>query len=405
MSSPEMVQVWQTDPAPGRLALRGLPDAARMPLGFRLDHHKPRQGVCAPGTAAFRYWVAAEALRRTADFWAPCLPDGRWHSGRVLKVTLNAGESFNALYDRARLRFFHGPSETAPHGTIYAGESPDIVCHEVGHAVLDVLQPALFHAAGPEFPAFHEAFGDVTAVLSALQLAELRRAVLAETGGDLTRSSALSRLGEQMGAAIRARAPEAVEPDCLRNAANRFVYRPPEALPASGPARLLSAEPHSLSRVFTGAMLDALARLAAPDEAGVLAASHLLRDLLAEAVGTARVVSRYFVEVAACLVEAAARRDAAMGAALAEVFEARGLRRAGVGEAVAPVALGHPAVAGRLVVPAAGAEAAGFVAGLFAGGRVALDGGGGRRHTHRLQADAGGARLQRCHFDCGLVHW
>jgi hypothetical protein len=87
--------------------------------------------------------------------------------------------------------------------------------------------------------AFHESFGDMSAILSQLQLPGFRKAVLTETGGVLYRSSWLSRLAEQLGWAIRFAFPDAVDSDCLRNAVNSFFYRDPIQLPPSGPANTL----------------------------------------------------------------------------------------------------------------------------------------------------------------------
>src|SRR5207237_4145036 len=141
------------------------------------------------------------ALRRGADFWGALLPRStRWQPGRTLRVTLDAGVDLNAYYDRRGLSFFH---DTVGRTMVYSGESPDVVCHELGHAVLDTLRPQLWNAASDEVAAFHESFADMSAILSALQLPALREAVLAETGGKLFRSSRLSRLAEQLGWAFR----------------------------------------------------------------------------------------------------------------------------------------------------------------------------------------------------------
>src|SRR6266516_6273737 len=161
-----------------------------------------------------------------------------------------------SFYDREGLKFFHA---TAAGRTVFSGESPDIVCHELGHAILDSFKPQLFDAASIEVAAFHESFGDMSALLSALQLPSVREAVLAETGGVLGRSSRLSRLAEQLGWAIRQSVPSAVEPDCLRNAVNTLFYRDPDTLPTTAPGTSLSSEPHSFSRVFTGAFFEGLA--------------------------------------------------------------------------------------------------------------------------------------------------
>ena len=120
--------------------------------------------------------------------------------------------------------------------TVYSGESPDIVAHELGHAVLDAIRPQLWDAAAAEPAAFHEAFGDISAIFAALQLESLRKAVLLETEGKLYRNSRLSRVAEQLGWAIRQRHPDAVDSDSLRNAVNSFFYRDPQTLPPRAPA-------------------------------------------------------------------------------------------------------------------------------------------------------------------------
>ena len=93
-------------------------------------------------------------------------------------------------------------------------------------------------------------------------LRTIRPYVLNQTGGRLNANSRLSQLARQLGWAIRVQLDaDAVDRDCLRNAANRFFYRNPSGLPPTAPASSLSSEPHSFSRVFTGAFLDVLAAM------------------------------------------------------------------------------------------------------------------------------------------------
>ncbi len=160
------------------------------------------------------------------------MPDGvRWHIRRPLSVDLDAGDDLNAYYDRQELCFFHA---TVRGVTVYSGESPDVLCHEFGHALLDAIRPQLWNAASIEVASFHEAFGDISAMLSALDLPSVRADVLAATAGRISRASRVSRLAEQLGWAIRQSHPDAVDADCLRNAVNSFFYRQPEQLPPDG---------------------------------------------------------------------------------------------------------------------------------------------------------------------------
>ena len=287
------------------------------PLPIKISTPPPKPaGQFSPGTPEFRYWTAAEALRRGGDFWNKMTGVTKWFRsvGKLLPVILDAGVDFNAFYDRHELEFFHG--SVAGFGTVFSGESPDIVCHELGHAILDTLRPALFNAGFIETAAFHESFGDMSAILSALQLQSVRLHVLAETHGNLSRSSSLSRLAEQLGFAIRKIESAAVERDCLRNAANSFFYRDPSTLPPSAPASALSSEPHSFSRVFTGAFLEVLAGLLnvraagnTPTEAELLQVSEKAATYLVEAIRSVPVVPAYYSQVAAAMVNAADPSD------------------------------------------------------------------------------------------------
>jgi hypothetical protein len=263
------VACWEDDPgdpktqpalAPIHVAA---PNPAAKPLPFKIAGAVPAPNIYQQGTREFLFYAAACALRRTADFWSGILPAGTaWEVGSTLPVELDSGVDLNAFYTRGDdqdspgLHFFH---DTVRGRTYFSGESPDVVSHEMGHAVLDAIRPQLFDAQTIEAAAFHESMGDMSAMLSDLQVPSFRQALLNETGGSLNRNSRLSRLAEQLGAAIRVSHPDAVDPDCLRNAANSFFYRDPQTLPPSAPASQLSSEPHSFSRVFTAAFLDTLA--------------------------------------------------------------------------------------------------------------------------------------------------
>jgi hypothetical protein len=309
---------------------RPIPDLAKKPLAFSFPKPTPPPAQYNTQTPQFRYWTAAEALRRGADYWAKRVPIKEWEVGPILKVILDEAVELNAYYDRKALNFFHGPS---PGGTVYSGESPDIVCHEMGHAVLDSFKPQLWGVASDEAAAFHESFADISAIMSALQLPSLRTAILSDTGGHLYSNSRLSRLAVQLGAAIRAQQPDAVDPDCLRNVVNSFLYQDPAGLPQSAPASQLSSEPHSFSRVFTGAFYEALGSLLAvaavdpahPAEQELLAVANDLAGILVTAIKKASVVPNWYAQVAGGMVQAAGAVNKAYPAVLKGVFVRRSI--------------------------------------------------------------------------------
>jgi len=324
------VNAWLDDPENGTPIQRPAPALADGNLSYQIPGKPVPLGFYSTGTANFRYWTAVEALRRGADFWQARIPGLMWHMGPKLTVVLDDGVDLNAYYDRTALKFFHGSSAE---GVVYSGESPDILCHEMGHAILDALKPELWNVGSQEVAAFHESFGDMSAILSALQLPVMRAAVIAETDGHLNRSSRLSRLAEQLGQAIRESYPDAVEPDCLRNASNRFMYQSPVLLPSSGPASLLTSEPHSFSRVFTGAFLDAIAGMllalsgnrSAPTDDDLLQASEHMGDILVAGVHSASVVANFYSQVAGGMVQAAGQLNPAFLRPLKAAFVKRGI--------------------------------------------------------------------------------
>jgi hypothetical protein len=317
------IHVWEDDPfleaVDGTDPVAAKPISADVPVN---DHEllqtqtaepRPDPDLFEPGTPEFLYWNAAAALARGVNFWAPLLPDKtRWSTdAQPLHVELDAGVDLNAFYARDNgLNFFH---DEVANREVFSGESPHVVCHELGHAILDAVKPELFDAMSAEVAAFHEAFGDLSSMLSALQLPSVREFVLEQTGGVLNANSRLSQLARQLGWAIRVKfGPAAVDSDSLRNTANQFFYQDPAGLPPSAPANHLSSEPHSFSRVFSGAFLDVLAAMFKVGPAGAPASDSdkleaVARDagrLVIEGVRLAPVGPGFYAQVAAGMVQA-----------------------------------------------------------------------------------------------------
>ena len=316
----KVVMAWEDDPASTASPTpiqRPLPNLGNARLGIKIDGPQPPAKIYSRGTEQFRFWAAAEALRRAADFWAGIVPASfAWQVGARLPVHLDVGVDLNAFYsrggagDQPGLSFFH---ESVNGVTYFSGESPEVTCHELGHAVLDALRPELFNVAFIEAAALHEAVGDISAILTVLQLPSMRMDVITSTAGKIYRNSRVSRLAEQLGFAIRQNHPDSVDADSLRNAVNSFFYRDPQNLPPRAPASMLSSEPHSFSRVFTGAFLEVLAGIFLAQgkpgsEQQLLESTRIAGQLLVGAVAEAPVVPAYYSQVAAHLLSVDAAR-------------------------------------------------------------------------------------------------
>jgi hypothetical protein len=456
------IQTWGYDPgtpdAPHGLIVCPQPDLAATPLPTQITGQAPASDADAsPGTPAFRYWVAAEALRRGSDLWGATIGSGaKWNSavGTVLPVELDAGEDLNAYYDRQALRFFHEEVRGVP---IYSVHGSGVAQHEQGHATLDAVRPQLWDAPFAEVAAFHEAFGDMSSMLCGLQLEPIRKAVIEQTGGRVGTDSVLSRCAEQLGWAVRQLIPDSVDATALRNAANSWFYRDPAGLAPRGPASQLCSEPHSFSRIFSGAFLGALGGMFSlhgdRTPAGLLAVSADAAKLLLGAAAAAPVVPAYMSQVAAHMVAldmqqfGGTYRRALLGAFVNHgILSLPSVHAVGPGATpddlsqdepdVQQVSLPRDAfglkgdllvdvpvqarrfgVAGSLpdigsaTVPGPERATASFVEDLFRRGRIAIGEAAdpdapvmpqGRTKSHELQETEGGFVLVRRHFDCGF---
>lgn len=184
----------------------------------------------------------------------------KWAATKTLKVNPLAGQDFNAYYDRKGLNFFYA-TDSVDANEVFSVQSVDIVAHETGHAILDAMRPDLWNSVAPEVWAFHEAFGDILAILTAMQYDELLQNALDETGGDLSKSNVISRSAEELGKAIYDMydgANNGTLNDALRDASIDYNYIAPAKLPKSGRDDQLINEPHSFSRVFTSSFWDLL---------------------------------------------------------------------------------------------------------------------------------------------------
>ena len=188
-------------------------------------------------------------LQRTLEFFeAPTalgrpLPFG--FEGNRLIVVPHAGYGRNAFYDRTSksLQFYFFDNDDGDR--IYTCLSADIINHEFAHAVLDGVRPYLMNSTLPETAAFHEFFGDITAILVALRHNAFRRRLAESSGGDLSAARHLSNIAEQFGKEITGK-------EYLRSATSTLTMSDIE--PTDGP--------HKRSEVLTAAMFAILVALA-----------------------------------------------------------------------------------------------------------------------------------------------
>jgi len=269
------------------------------------------EGVAAPGTARFLFWQCREAAMAALDAWEAVAGNfTRWQGNRrVLALRQDAGVDLNAYYDRSSFSFFH---QAVSGTTYYSGASTDVVAHEVGHGLLDATRPDLWDAAFLETGAFHEAFGDCMAVLTALQDRDSRIKLLAATA-TLNKRNFVEATAENLSEAIRRLVPDhnAAEP---RHAFNTFQFQLPETLPTTGGPGALINEVHSFGMLFSGCFYDLIALLFAAQpaktEATLLTSARTAGALLVAGARTALITPRFFQSVGRAMTLADDERNA-----------------------------------------------------------------------------------------------
>lgn len=246
------------------------------------------------GIAATTHVTIANILNETMGVM-PEMLDKQWKETGELLVYPFAGQGLNAFYNRKYLAFFYDKDENDE--WFFTSSSHDIVAHELGHAILDILRPDLWNAASLEIWAFHEAFGDIISMLSLMLYPEVVEQVLNLTGGDLRKNNLISDVGEKFGKIL-------FNKNYLRSGINNFRYVDPQVLPKTSSDDQLSKEPHSFSRIFTGAIYDIFVMMYEDlkqhfdEKESIRIARNILARYLGKAVSYAPASVRFFEAMA-----------------------------------------------------------------------------------------------------------
>jgi Fungalysin metallopeptidase (M36) len=152
--------------------------------------------------------------------------------------------------------------------------------------------------------AFHEAFGDCIAMLTAIEDLETRQALLARTT-DLRQRNFVESTAENLSDGIRAFRPTSNAAEA-RHAFNALKFQLPTSLPVIGGPGVPINEEHSFGRIFTGCFWDLIANLfgaaATENEATLLSAARVAGKLLIEAAKVAVVAPRFLQAIGRSIV-------------------------------------------------------------------------------------------------------
>ena len=230
------MQIYKQDPEVKSLGIRTILIPTALQAGpkdyyiaNRQDIAKPNKDgdfLFAPDTAEFDathtfavVWNTLHMYRQDMEYLSKTYPHNEsyhqaikhWDSRKYGKLSIypkSQPDDQNAFYNRSldklgrpirELRFFSFDGEK---GRVHTCQSLDIVAHETGHAVLDILHPEYFDTYATMVGGFHESFGDITAIFTALNQADICEALYAETRGDLGQPSFLTEVAEQFGTGL-----------------------------------------------------------------------------------------------------------------------------------------------------------------------------------------------------------
>ena len=161
-----------------------------------------------------------------------------WGPSPPLTIILNDKEEPNAFFGPIKkaliFRFFR---DITSGQTVYTSLMFDVITHEAGHYFLDCMQPQWIFSQIVESQAIHEAFGDMTTLLTLLDNKEICES-LAQVTTDLHKPCFFSNFSEQFGMALLRKN------DGLRNADDDVKLGQTQA------------ESHDMSRVLVGAVYD-----------------------------------------------------------------------------------------------------------------------------------------------------
>ncbi len=264
--------------------------------GFNYFNRAP-VGLYNPGSPEFLFWQCRQAALMALEvcelFTGPMT---QWQSRQKLDLLQDAGIDLNAYYDRASLSFFH---KTTNEKTTFSGASTDVVAHEAGHALLDAIRPDLWNSSFTEVGAFHEAFGDCIAILTALSDRGSRQAVLDTIDNPNFKETTAEDLSDGVRQAIGPNHPAATP----RRALNTFQWQLPSTLPPGGRdvGEILTSEIHSFGRIFSGCFYDTIRNIfnSLPNrsEANLWIAAQTAARLLIASIRQVRETQRFFQEI------------------------------------------------------------------------------------------------------------
>lgn len=237
--------------------------------------------------------------------------DRRWEREYVprLRIHPHAIRVANAYYDSDRAAVLFGYFAAAnqslganyPGGLVFTCLSPDIVAHEMTHAILDSLHPRYMEDTNSDIAAFHEGFADIVALLQRFTFRELVEQQLYATSGRMDRYSVFGELATQFGEALQGNR------GALRSMIGHWKGNEWVPLEASPEAYATQFEAHDRGAILVATVFDAFQRIyrhrtadllrIATQGTGVLPEGSISNDLVRRLAGEAGQIAEHLLHV------------------------------------------------------------------------------------------------------------
>ncbi|MBX7206767.1 MAG: hypothetical protein K1X78_00530 [Verrucomicrobiaceae bacterium] len=238
--------------------------------------------------------------------------DVRWPRKYVhrLRIHPHAIREPNAYYDPEKKAVLFGYFDAAnqfqganyPGGLVFTCLSPDIVAHEMTHAILDSIHHRYLEETNPDVAAFHEGFADIVALLQRFTFNELVEHQLYASGGRMDRYTVLGELATQFGEALEGNR------GALRGMIGRWNEKNEwEPLKPSPHDYVKNLECHDRGAVLVATIFDAFQRIytfktrdllrIATSGTGVLPEGSVSRDLVHRLAGEAGEIAEHLLHI------------------------------------------------------------------------------------------------------------
>src|SRR3954469_13896174 len=289
--------------------------------GFAPSEGNPQfhqQFVYAVGMKTIRHFE--RALGRKIVWYPRIIPrPGRRNGGSAgfehhyvqrLRIHPHALRDANAYYDPDKKALLFGYFSAAdqtqganyPGGLVFTCLSPDIVAHEMTHAILDSIHHRYLEDTNPDVAAFHEGFADIVALLQRFTFSELVEHQLTASRGQLDGYTVFGELATQFGEAL------AGNRGALRSMIGRWNERNEwEPLKPSPSDYVDSVEPHARGAVLVATIFDAFQRIyryrtkdllrIATNGTGLLPDGSISADLVRRLAGEASETAEHFLHI------------------------------------------------------------------------------------------------------------